>query len=172
MNKHTIIVIVAAVVIAIAIGWAIWNIVAADKIQLRGPNQETFSYFALINGKEISICNPSSFYTSFSDLEVTMIYEGEILAEMNFPGTTLEPNSSITSAGKFSTENFEQTQYLSMHFDGMFMDAIEQRIDPQRMLILTEVQTQIIGVIPYSVTHQYPGLEFWEKMSNNEEYSC
>lgn len=166
------IVIVASIIIAVAIGWAFWNVMAVSQIQLLGPNQEAFSYFALINGKEIAICNPTSFYTSFSNLRVSMIYEGKHIGEINFLGDTMEPNSSITKQGKFTTENFEQVQYLSMHFDGMYMDSIEQRIDPRRMLILTEIQIQIIGFIPYSVAHQYPGLEFWKIMNDTEEYLC
>lgn len=172
MNKHTIIVIIASIVIAASIGWAIWNIIVADQIQLRGANQNAFSYFSLINAKEISICNPTSFYTSFSNLKVMMVYEGKSVGELNFPGTTLAPNASITREGKFLTENFEQIQYLSLHFDGMFMDSIDRRINPASISIFTEIQTQIIGFIPYSITNQYPGFAFWNMMNDDEEYAC
>lgn len=172
MNKHTIIVIVASVVIAIAIGWALWNVAASGQIQIQSSNQESFSYFALINGNEISICNPSPFYTSFNNLRISMIYEGENVGELNFPGGTLGANSEITREGKFTTDNFEQVQYLSMHFDGMFMDAIERRIDPRKLIIDTEIQTLILGFIPYSVTNQYLALDFWQSMNDNKSYSC
>jgi hypothetical protein len=99
-------------------------------------------------------------------------FEGRDIGELNFPGALVSPNSEITREGKFTTEVFEEVQYLSMHFDGMFLDAIPQRIDPAKMVINTEVQVQIIGIIPFSVSNQYSALEFWKMMNSNDEYSC
>ena len=50
------------------------------------------------------------------------------------------------------TDAFEEIQYLSMHFDAMFLDTIPVRIDPTKMVIITETQLQIVGFIPFSVT--------------------
>ena len=173
MNKHTIIVIAASIVIAGTIGYTVWNVIAADKIQIKPSNENTFSFFELINEEKISICNPSLFFFTFNDFKIIMVYEGRSIATVYFPGGGLDPGSSYTKQGKFTTENFEEVQYLSMHFDAMFMDTIPVRIDPLKMEVITEIQTPIIGVIPFSVTKQYSGLEFWEMMKNsNQEYSC
>ena len=172
MNKHTIIVIVASIVIVSTVAFTVWNIFLANGIEFSGANQNDFRYFGLINEENISICNPSSFYTTLNNLKITMNYEGRDIGVLNFPGTLLAPHSSKTIQGKFTTEGFEEVQYLSMHFDGMFMETIPVRIDPTKMVIITEIQTQIIGFIPYSIKNQYSALEFWELMNNNDEYSC
>jgi len=84
----------------------------------------------------------------------------------------LEPNSETEIQGKFTSETFEEAQYLSLHFDGMYNNVIPTRIDQEKMNVVTEVQTKIIGLIPYSVTNQYPGLEFWKMMeSSNKDHN-
>jgi hypothetical protein len=148
------------------------NIYSANQIQFRIENQDDFRYFGLINEEKISICNPSPFYTSFNNLKIKMNFEGRDIGELNFPGKMISPNSEITADGKFTTEVFEEVQYLSMHFDAMFMDTIPQRIDPSKMAIITEIQVQIIGIIPVLISNQYSALEFWEMMNSNMEYSC
>jgi hypothetical protein len=172
MDKHTTVVIGASIIIAGIVGYSVWNIFAADQIQFQVANQDDFRYFGLINEEKISICNPSPFYTSFNYVKIKLNFEGRDIGELNFPGALVAPNSEITSEGKFTTEVFEEVQYLSMHFDGMFLDAIPQRIDPAKMVINTEVQVQIIGIIPFSVSNQYSALEFWKMMNSNDEYSC
>ena len=64
--------------------------------------------------------------------------------------------------GKFTFETFREVQYLSLHFDSMYNDVIPTRIDQEKMNVVMEIQTKIIGVIPYSTTNQYPGLKFWK----------
>lgn len=172
MNKHTIIVITASIIIVSVVGFDVWNIYSADQIQLRASNQDNFRYFGLINEEKISLCNPSPFYTSFNNFQIKMIYEGRDVGEINFPGALIDANSEITREGKFTTEVFKEVQYLSMHFDGMFLDAISQRINPAKMEINTEFKIQIVGFIPVSVSTQYSALEFWEMMNSNDDYTC
>ena len=171
MNIHTIIVIVASVCIVATIGFTFWNIVMLEQIQLRVADQNDFRYFGLINEENMIVCNPSPFYITFNNLQIKMIYEGRNIGELNFPGEFLKPNSNITNKGKFSTNVFEEVQYLSMHFDAMFLDTIPTRIDPTKMVIATEIQTQIVGIIPYTIKNQYTAFEFWEKM-NDKKITC
>ena len=145
-----------------------WNVFSAEQIQFRAVNQEDFRYFGFINEENISICNPTSFYTSLNNFKIKMIFEGREIGELNFPRVMLAPNSDITMKGKFTTEVFEEAQYLSMHFDSMFMDTIATRINPTKMTINTEAQILIIGFIPFSVTKDYSALEFWEMMNSDE----
>ena len=171
MNKHTVIAIIASIVILGTVGFTISNIFMIDQLQLRIANADEFSYFKFINEERLSVCNTSSFYTTFNELKITMVYEGRNIGEINFPGTLLEPNSDITKTGKFTTQSFEEVQYLSMHYDAMFTDTIPIRIDPANMVIITDIQTQLFGFIPYSVTNQYSAFEFSEMM-NDEDYAC
>ena len=172
MNKHTLVVIGASIIIISVVGFGVWNFFAADQIQFKVANEDDFRFFGLINQEKISFCNTSPFYTNFNNFQIKMVYEGREIAKLNFPGGGLEPNTEITREGKFTTNAFEEVQYLSMHFDGMFLDTIPVRINPTKMVIDTEFQIQIIGIIPVSVTKQYSAQEFWEIMNAEEEYSC
>ena len=172
MNKHTIIVIVASIIIVSIVGFGVWNIFSSEQIQLRVSNQDGFRFFGFINEEKISMCNPSPFYIGFNNFKINMVYEGREVGELSFPGALLAPNSDITREGKFTTEVYEEVQYLAMHFDGMFMDSTPVRIDPAKMVIKTETQIQIIGLIPFSVTKQYSALDFWEMMNADSKYSC
>ena len=168
MDKHTIIVIIASVLIAGTLGFTFGNIFLIEQVGFGLSNQKDFRFFGLINEEEIVICNPSPFYTSFNNLKIKMSFEGREIGEISFPGIFLEPNSNTTKKGEFNTQSFEEVQYYSMHFDAMFLNTIAQRIEPSKMIIQTEIQTQILGFIPYTVTNQYAALEFWEMMNSDE----
>ena len=45
MNKHTIIVIIASIVIVGPFGYSAWNIFAADQLEIRWTEGEKFDYF-------------------------------------------------------------------------------------------------------------------------------
>jgi len=172
MNKHTVIVIVASIAIAGSIVFSSWNIFSADQIQFKAVKQN-FSYFELLNNGKISICNPLPFYADFDTVKIFMIYEGRNIGVLGLSGVFLEPNSEIEIQGKFTSDSFKEIQYLSLHFDAMYNDVIPTRIDQEKMNIVTEIQTKIIGFIPYSISNQYPSFEFWKMMEdNNKEYSC
>lgn len=46
------------------------------------------------------------------------------------------------------------------------------RIDPAKMFVVTNVNSPIIGVIPYTITHQYSGFEFYNMMKDRTDFSC
>lgn len=94
-----------------------------------------------------------------------MIFDEKSKGSFGILGTTLPPLSSSVLEGVFKSQTFEETQYLSLHFDSMFGGSAPVRIDPSKFFIITEIQTPIIGVIPYSVTKQYSGLDFWNIMN-------
>jgi len=172
MNKHTIIVIVASIVIILAIGFSAWNIFSADQIQFKAVKQN-FSYFHLINNGKISMCNPLPFPANFNDVKISMFFDGRNIGVLGISEIQLEPNSETKVQGKFTSETFKEAQYLSLHFDSMYNDVIPTRIDQEKMIVVTEIQTKIIGVIPYFTTNQHAGLEFWKMMEDSsKKYSC
>ncbi len=102
-----------------------------------------------------------------------MIFDQKDKGILSIQGASLSPLSTTTLEGKFSSETFEEVQYLSMHFDGMFGGALPIRIDPKRFDIVTEISTPILGIIPYSITQQYSGLDFWNMMNDKDgQFSC
>ncbi len=173
MNKHTAIVIIAYFVIATPFVFAAMNIYAAEQVQFVGIEQERFNYFDMINDGEIKVCNPSPFYVVFNKMDITMIFDQRDKGIFSIQGATLLPSSVTTLEGKFSSETFEEAQYLSMHFDGMFSGTAPLRIDPNRFDMVIEISTPIMGMIPYSITQQYSGLDFWNVMNDKDgQFSC
>jgi hypothetical protein len=121
----------------------------------------------------VTICNPSPLPVSYNEMKISMIYNEENIGNSKFVQIFLEPNSETTLTGKFQSEEFKQAQYLALHFDGMYNGVIPTRIDTENMKIILEFDTQIIGIIPYSVTTLYQGLEFWDVMNKqNNDYIC
>ncbi len=173
MNKHTAIVIIASVIIAGPFVFAAWNIYAVQQIQFVGIEEKKFNYFDMVNDGEINVCNPNPFYVVFDKMDIIMIFEQKDKGHFSIQGTTLPPSSVTTLEGKFTSETFEEAQYLSMHFDGMFGGSAPLRIDPNKFAITTETHTPIMGIIPYSITQQYSGFDFWNIMNGEDrKLSC
>ncbi len=173
MNKHTGIVIIASFIIAGPFVYAALNISASQQVQFVGTEGKKFNYFDMINDGEINVCNPNPFYVVFSQMDIIMIFEQRDKGIFSIQGTTLAPLSITTLEGKFRSESFQEAQYLSLHFDVMFSGSAPIRIDPNKFAIATETHTPIIGIIPYSITQQYSGLDFWNMMNDkNGQSSC
>jgi len=173
MNKHTGIVIIASFIIAGPFVYAALNISAAQQVQFVGTEEKKFNYFDMINNREINVCNPNPFYVVFDKMDIIMIFEQRDKGIFSIQGTTLAPLSITTLEGKFTSETFQEVQYLSMHFDVMFSGSAPIRIDPSKFAISTETHTPIIGIIPYSITQQYSGLDFWNMMNGKDgQFSC
>ncbi len=168
MNKHTAIVIIASFIIAGPFVFAASNIYGVQQVQFVGTEEKKFNFFDMINDGEINVCNPNPFYVVFDKMDIIMIFEQKDKGLFSIQGTTLPPLSITTLKGKFSSETFQEVQYLSLHFDVMFSGSAPIRIDPSKFSISTETDTPIIGIIPYSVTQQYSGFDFWDMMNSKE----
>ena len=172
MNKHTAIVIIASVVIASSFVYSGWNIYAADQLQVRGVDG-LFSYFEMMSDGNIEVCNSFPFYVNFNKINIVLYFEGKNKGTFSTLPITLSPSSSLIVNGTFKTDTYTEIQYLSLHFDTMFSGSSPVRIDPKKFSVVTEIQTPIIGIIPYSVTKQYSGLGFWNIMSGDSgDFNC
>jgi len=171
LNKHSMIVIIASVVIASTFAYSGWNIYAVEQLQFSIADKEKFNYFDMVNGAKVSVCNPLPFFVHFNEFNIVMILQGDEKGTFTVQGITLPPSSSLELEGKFRSETFEESQYIAMNFDGMFGGGVPVRIDPSNLAIATEIETPIIGVIPYSVTNQYSGFDFYNKM-NDIDFKC
>ena len=173
MNKHTLIVIIASIVIIATLGFTTLSSFAINQLQFKAAEEEGFSYFKLIHERKIFVCNPTPFYASINEMKIDLIYQGKNKGVISLQSVILEPTSDSIIQGRFNTETFEEVQYLSMHYDGMFSGSTPIRIDPTELIIVSEINSHMMGFIPVSVVHQYSGLEFWEIMNGKSgEYSC
>lgn len=172
MNKHTVIVSIGIIVIVSAFAYSGWNIYAVEQLQFSVADKEKFNYFDIINDAKVSVCNPLPFYVNFNEFNMIMVFEGKDKGIFSVQGTTLPPWSSLEIEGNFHSETFQEIQYIALHFDGMFSESTPVRIDPRKLVIVTEIETPIIGVVPYTVTKQYSGLDFWNAMNDDGKFSC
>jgi hypothetical protein len=171
MDKHSLIVVIASIVILETIGYSIWNIYATGELQL-GVDGETFRYNkAMTNENKFSMCNPLPLPVSFNQFHITVFFEGKVQAVFNIDGTTIQPKSSIVLDSEFITEEYEESQYLLMHFDHTF-EGNTIRIDPKKMTVGTQFQTPILGIIPFSTTNQYTSFDFWNMLNEKENLEC
>jgi hypothetical protein len=102
-----------------------------------------------------------------------MNYVDKNIGVIHFSDVSVDSNSEIKKQGKFQTDDSKQIQYLALHFDGMYNGVIPTRIDSNNITIVTEIDSQVLGFIPFTKAKQYPGLEFWSLMNNqNADYNC
>ncbi len=169
MNRYSIITTIAIIVIITPILYGVWGIYSVEKLQLRTPNTD-FSYFEMSNYEKIEICNPMPFFVGFNGLKIDFYYINDIKGVFEIGPTTISPNTSEILDVNFSSDNFSEAQYLFMHMDGQFADEIPIRLDSSKMVVVTNFETRIIGVIPYQNTITQSGFDFTNMM--NEESSC
>lgn len=172
MNKHSTIVIISSLIIVGAVAFPLWNIFAVNQLQLHGTEGIFRFYEFMTNEDHILMCNNLPFFTSFNQLDIDYLFEGISKGVFHITGETIYPNSSVISEGKFTSETFSEAQYLAMHFDTMFQGDSPIRIDPRKLTITTEFKIMILGVIPYTIAHQYSGIEFYNMLNDDALVDC
>ena len=171
MNKHSVIVIIAILVIVTVAGNSIWNIYAVEQLQL-SVNDESFRFYqVMVDEDKFVVCNPFFLPVTFNQFYITVLFEGDVQGNYSIDGATIPPNSSQILDSIFFTEDYSETQYLFMHFDHTF-EGNPIRIDPAKMTVQTEFQTPILGIIPFSVTNQYSSMNFWNMLNDEESSKC
>ena len=170
MNKFSIVTIIAIIIIIIPFAYSGLNIIGANQLEYNWSSIEEFSFFEMSNNGEVEFCNPMPFPTSFEKFQIITFYDAKNIGMYEIMSTTVESQSSIIKKGNFSTEEFQSTQHMFMTLDYEF-DGGAIRVDPNKFIVLVNIQTPIAGIIPYSHTSQITGFELDQTMKN-QELSC
>ncbi len=170
MNKYSIITIIAIIVIIIPFVYSGINIIEAYQLEYQWSNPDRFSFFELSNSGEIEFCNTMPFMTNFQKFEIATFYQGKHLGSFVTNSFSISPFSSKVQEGIFTSENIVEAQRNFFTFDYMFNGG-EQRMDPATFIIQIQIDTPIIGIIPYSSTIEMLGSDF-DKMMNTKNLSC
>ena len=170
MNKHSIITIIAIIVIVIPFAYAGLSIVGVQQLEYRWDNPGEFTFFTMLNQGEMEFCNAIPFWITFQKFEISTFYQSDILGSFVVQPLTIKPYSSVVQEGIFSSEEISESQHIFMTFDFMFNGG-NIRLDPNQFIILITTDTPIVGIIPYSSTTQMSGFEF-DKMMNAEDLLC
>lgn len=170
MNKYSKITLVATIAIIISFAYSVLNIYAAEQLQFRWSDQDKFNYFALSNNGDVEFCNTLPYWTSFKKFEITTFYNLENKGTFTIHPLTINPLSHAIQKGNFNSEEFTEAQYLFMQLDFEFNGGAI-RLDPNKMYVMVNIDTPIIGVIPYSTSTQYSGFDF-NKIMNGKNFDC
>jgi hypothetical protein len=170
MNKHSIITVVAIIVIIIPFAYSGLNILGAQQLEYRWSNPGDFSFFTMSNHGEIEFCNPIPFWTSFQKLDITVFYNEENLGSFAVNSVTINPLSSTIQKGTFSSEEISSAQHIFMTLDFEFNEG-DIRLDPNKLITVIQIDTPIIGIIPYSSTTQISGFDL-DTIMNSEDLTC
>ena len=170
MNRYSKITLVAIIAIIIPFVISMLNIVAAEQLEYKWADHEKFSLFALSNGGEIEFCNTMPYWMSFKKFEISTFYDLKQKGVFTVEPLTINPVSRIIQNGTFYADEFTASQYLFLNLDFEFSGE-DIRLDPNKMYVIVNISTPIIGIIPYSTTTQYSGFDF-SNLMNNEKLSC
>lgn len=170
MNKYSKITLVAIIAIIIPFAYSILNIYAAEKLSYRWSDQDRFDYFALSNNGNVEFCNTLPYWTSFKKFEITTFYNLENKGTFIVQPLVISPLSHATQNGIFHSDEFTEAQYLFMQLDFEFNGGAI-RLDPNKMHIVVNIDTPIIGVIPYTTSVQYSGFDF-NQIMDGKNFDC
>lgn len=167
MNRHTVIVIAASIVIAGTLIYSFLNITGLNDIQMQWYQKDGFDYLTMMAGGKIELCNPTSVPINLDQLEIQIVYQGNELGKLVSKSKTLMPSqiSYVTERGQTD----DQTgQVFLMYLDTELSGNDIARFDSNQMKVNIIYDTKFLGIIPYSVTKSYLGSEF-EAIMNHEE---
>ena len=170
MNKHSIITVIAIIVIIIPFAYSGLSILGAQQLEYRWSNPGDFSFFTMSNHGEIEFCNPIPFWASFQKLDITIFYNEENLGSFAVNSVTINPLSSTIQKGTFSSKEISSAQHIFMTLDFEF-DEGDIRLDPNKLITVIQIDTPIIGIIPYSSTTQISGFDL-DTIMNSEDLTC
>jgi len=170
MNKHSIITIVAIIVIILPFAHSGLSIMGMQQLEYRWDSPGQFSFFTMSNDGEMEFCNPMPFWISFQKLEIIPYYLASDLGSFSVKPSTINPMSSTVQEGAFLSEELSAAQHIFMSLDFEFNGG-DIRLDPNQFIVIVRADMPILGVIPYSTTTQISGFDF-SRIMNSENLSC
>ena len=166
MNKYSKISIVAIIAIIIPFAYSALNIYAAQHLHYRWGDLNRFSYFDLSNNGNVEFCNAMPYWMNIQKFEIVTFYDSRNTGTFTVPPFVINPSSYTIQKGTFRSDDYTESQYLFMNLDFEFSGGGEIRVDPNKMYMLVNVYTPIIGVIPYTTTVQYTGFDLYNIMND------
>ena len=170
MNKHTIITVIAIIVIVAPFAYSGLNIYAAEQLKFRWSEPEKFDYFSMSNNGKMEFCNVLPYNVNFRNFQIVTFYDSQNKGVFAVDSLNINPSTSTIKDGVFSTDEYNVAKQLFMQMDFEF-DGGEISIDPNKMFVIVNIETPIIGVIPYSTTTQYTGFDF-DKIMKDKDFDC
>jgi len=172
MNKHTLIVIAASVVIAGTLIYSFSNITGLNDIQMRWYQKDGFDYLAMMAGGKIELCNPTTVPMNVNQIEIQVTYQGNELGKLTSDKVSLFPSKTQEMPAKVKMDD-QTGQVFLMYLDTELSGNDLARFDPNQMGVNITYETKFLGFIPYSLSKSYLGSQFANMMNQREgTFSC
>lgn len=171
MNRYGIIGTIAAIIIIGTVGYSFANTVFAQELQFRWTGVDDFDLFSLIHGGKFEVCNPTQFPVSFKKYSIQLVYDKDIVGTFIADGTQVSPQSSQIITGKFDADSRTIASVTALLLDTELKGTNVMRLDATKVFVLTNIQTDILGLIPYSISNQHSGYGFFNIM-NEDSSKC
>jgi hypothetical protein len=170
-NRHTVIVIVSIIVIAATLGYSSLNVVSAKDLQFRWHQSGSFDLLSIMFGGKLVACNNSDYPANFAKYSFNVIYDGQSLGTFSTNSGGVLPHTSMMIDGKFSTDDNRVSQILLASLDTALGNSeAAARINVNKVSVIATLDTTVIGIVPFSITHEYSGQEFLQMM--NQKTRC
>lgn len=170
-NKHTAIVFGSIVVIAATVGYSALNTVFVKNLEFRWYQEGSFDLLSMMFNGRLAVCNNSDYPANFEKYSIEVTFDEQNLGRFSSQGASISPHTSTMVSGTFEADDKRVSQVLFSSLNtALNNNAAAARIDPGKMHVITTLETKIIGFIPFSITQQYSGHEFYDMM--NQKTSC
>ncbi len=141
------------------------NAAAAHGVQLRSSEEGLFSLFEISNERPVLACSAHPLPFDMRGIRITAVYEGDRKGTYSVPASALPPSRPLVLEGDFRSDSYVESQYMFLHMDAQFAGSAPVRLDPGKMFVEVEVETAIIGVVPYSTTTTHLASDFYDIMN-------
>ena len=166
VNKHTLIVIISIIVILVSIGYSSLNLISTNNMQIKWATKN-FDFLSILYGGNLEICNNSDYPASFTKYTFTILYDSKPLGKFTTQGIGIAPHSKSNVAGKFTADDKQVAEIFFSFLDTEIKGTDVSRVDANKMQVLTTLDAKVIGVIPFSISHEYSGQEFLKILNEN-----
>ncbi|RDJ32562.1 MAG: hypothetical protein DWQ18_07100 [Crenarchaeota archaeon] len=172
VNRHSIIVIIASIVIVGTLAYSFVNATSVENIEFRWNQNSSFDYIVMMHGGKIELCNASEFPVTVRAINMDLYFDNQKLGTFTVEPVTINSNSMIEATGiSDMKENSSPIMLLFMNTE--FAGTDIARIDSNKMFVQVNYNTSILGFIPLVVSEVYSGYEFYQIMNGEiDSFHC
>lgn len=168
-NKHTIVVTVSIIVIVGSLGYSSINILSAQSLEFSWPGK-SFNFLSVFTDKTVNVCNNSDLPVSFSKYSFTIIYDEKDLGTYSTGRGGLSAHETGQVFGKFESKDDRISTLFFSFFDTENSGMDVTRVNTAKIKVMTQLDTTILWVVPYTISHEYGGSTFLDMI--NKAPSC
>ena len=172
VNKHSIIVIIASIVIVGTFTYSLVNALSLENIEFRWHQKGSFDFITMMHGGKIQLCNTAELPVSVNGINMDLYFDNQKLGTYLVEPVAIKGNSMVEVNGRSDMKE-KSTQIMLLFMDTEFSGTDIARVDSNRMYVQVNYNTSILGFIPFTVSNAYSGYEFHQTMNDaDNSFAC